>query len=144
MCWCTPSIRTPHCGRPECVSPAKSGSPREITSHKVNGCNGELTVMAIDEPGCGGANHAYEITGFANGICQLHFQNGPIKEAGVNGITHEVLLAILIDRMEGFQSGKFKCEENAVALEFLQGAQRVLKRRTEKRLSRGVEGTHTV
>lgn len=133
---------------------------REITTHKVNGCNEALRVECLDQPGSGGACHLYHITGFnsasnasdpwtaRHGEPAKHstilFQNGPIPEVGTNGVTHEVLLAILIDRLEGFQSGRFACEENAEALCNLRAAQDCLKSRTEKRLARGVEGTHTV
>jgi len=34
---------------------------REITTHKVNGCNEKLRVWASDEPGNGGAHHVYTI-----------------------------------------------------------------------------------
>jgi len=37
---------------------------RELTGHKVNPANDVLKVMVIDEPGAGGANHRYEISGF--------------------------------------------------------------------------------
>lgn len=131
---------------------------RELTSHRVNGCNVGLTITAMDEPGSGGANHYYIVHGFdgdknpsnktdpnyhmdAVGIL---FQNGPIKESGINGLTHEVLLAICADRLECFQSGKFACDDNQEALGFIKAAMAVLERRTEKRLARGVEGTHTV
>ncbi|VVQ17109.1 hypothetical protein PS914_05960 [Pseudomonas fluorescens] len=74
----------------------------------------------------------------------LVFQNGPISEVGVNGITHEALLAILIDRMEGFQSGPYASSDNAEALESMRTAQTALQRRTIERMNRGVEGTHKV
>ena len=70
------------------------------------------------------------------------FQNGPIPEFGVNGITHEALLAILIDRLEGFQAGPFANVYNGAALENLQFAQELLLSRTRERMARGVEGTH--
>lgn len=94
---------------------------RELTSHRVNPANDTLTVKVLDEPGAGGANHLYHISGFntmlnpsdpfvaAYGMPSQHstilFQNGPIAEVGVNGITHEALLAILIDRLTAFQVG---------------------------------------
>lgn len=132
---------------------------REITTHKVNGCNDALRVTVHDEPGCGGACHHYQITGYdpdtnpsdtdhafealPNGVVVL-FQNGPIKEVGTNGVTHETLLAILEDRLAGFQAGPYACAENAEALDHIRAAQSILKRRTEARLARGVEGTHKV
>lgn len=120
---------------------------REITSHKVNECNAAITLLALGEPGAGGANCQYAIE-YAGGKCpswktRLFFQNGPVAD-GVNGITHEVLLAILIDRLESFQRGPFACEANGIALTHLRDAAGVLKLRTEQRLARGVEGTHQV
>ena len=126
---------------------------RELTAHRVNGCNDTLRVEVRDEPGPGGAPHEYAIVnadpssesfGPDEVIVALKFQNGPIKEAGVNGITHETLFAVLEDRLAGFQSGKFVCDENAAALMHTRAAMAALKRRTEARLARGVEGTHTV
>jgi hypothetical protein len=123
---------------------------RELNSHKVNPANDKLTVAVLDEPGSGGACHVYEITGYLPpndafpGVTRLEFQNGPIAEAGVNGITHEALLAVLIDRLECFQKGRFANSYNQRALEHLVGAQESLKDRTRDRVARGVEGTHTV
>lgn len=122
-----------------------------ITEHEVNGVNSRLDVHTVDKPGPGGAYHWYSV-GIQdvlpignpyrdNGGVEIYFQNGPIKEAGVNGITHEVLLAIVADRLRAFQSGPYACWENAHALRNVEEALGVLKHRTEKRLARGVEGT---
>lgn len=128
--------------------------PRELTSHRVNGCNDALRIFVMDEPGHGGACHEYQIVNMeghkdgrmeADAVeCEVSFQNGPIAEVGTNGITHEALIAILIDRLEGFQSGPYACDDNRFALASLRNAQAMLKSRTEKRLARGVEGTHIV
>jgi hypothetical protein len=129
---------------------------REITSHKVNPVNDVIKVLVTDEPGAGGANHRYDVTGYdatdnksfafgarstSSGVTIL-FQNGPIGDAGVNGITQEVLLAIIIDRLESFQKGQFACRENAIALTHLETAKLWLFKRTLDRMARGVEGTH--
>lgn len=133
---------------------------RTIDDHKVNPANDILTITVTDEPGAGGANHAYEVRGFdlsknpsavdpeygtpasAEHRLAIYFQNGPINEAGVNGITQEVLLAIVIDRLKSFQAGKFSSRENALALTHIQEAQHWLLERTRQRMARGVEGTH--
>jgi hypothetical protein len=117
---------------------------RTLDDHKVNPANDLLTVTVLDEPGSGGANHAYDITGGEAVPTHIRFQNGPIAEVGVNGITHEALLAILCDRLKGFQSGPYANEDNQIALLSLQQAQNALQRRTRERMARGVEGTHTV
>jgi hypothetical protein len=72
----------------------------------------------------------------------IDFQNGPIAEAGVNGLTQEVLLAICADRLRSFQAGKFACRENALALTKIEEAQHWLHHRTKARMDRGLEGTH--
>lgn len=125
---------------------------REINDHKINPANDILTVVAADEPGSGGANHRYEITGFtgansSDSIGQhtmdvILFQKGPIGESGVNGLTHEILLAIVADRLRSFQKGPFASRENALALTKIEEAMMWLQRRTLDRMRRGVEGTH--
>lgn len=128
----------------------KAMSTRELTSHRVNQANNALQVLVLDDPAPSGANHHYCIKvphdaehGIPETRFDLIFQNGPIAE-GINGITHEVLLAILIDRLQGFEQGPFANPWNTAAIEHLQDAQKVLRIRTEQRQARGVEGTHTV
>lgn len=113
---------------------------RTITDHKVNGLNEALEITA-DEPGSGGASHEYVIGLPNHAPTALHFQNGPIQSPDDhNGITNEALLAVVIDRMRGFQSGQFKCRENAIALTHLEDALMWLQKRTRDRMARGVEG----
>lgn len=121
---------------------------RELTSHKVNPANDKLIVRSTDNPGPGGAHHSYVITiphdterDFGPVRYSLDFQNGAIEEVGVNGVTHEALLSILIDRLECFQNGPYKSPYNDRALAGLLAAQQALKERTEERMARGVEGT---
>jgi hypothetical protein len=131
---------------------------RIINDHVVNPANDKLQIAVTDEPGAGGANHRYEITGFETGTnpslapdgpepkskIVILFQNGTIPENGTNGITQETLLAIVADRLRSFQSGPFSCKENACALTKIEEAQHWLQQRTIARMRRGVEGTHTV
>lgn len=124
---------------------------RTIDEHKVNPANDKLTITVRDEPGAGGANHVYEVSGYSgpdipedSGYTVIRFQNGPIAEAGVNGLTQEVLLAIVADRLRSFQAGPYSCKENACALTKVEEAQHWLQSRTLARMRRGVEGTHTV
>lgn len=132
---------------------------RALHSH-VNGSSAALEVHVLDNPGPGGANHLYRITGYGaetnasygERVAEadttfetvLIFQNGPIKEVGLNGITHEALLAILIDRLHGFQNGPYANAYNAEALGALVTAQNALHRRTYDRRRQGVEGTMAV
>lgn len=120
---------------------------REIDDHKVNPANDKLIIEVLDEPGAGGANHVYQVRGYHNKDADetatvIRFQNGPINEAGVNGLTQEVLLSIVADRLRSFQAGPFSCRENALALTKIEEAQHWLQQRTLARMRRGVEGTH--
>ena len=119
---------------------------RELTEHKVNPANDTLSVLVLDDPGQGNACHKYQICHENLETVNIEFQNGPINEDGngVNGLTHEVLLAIVADRLRGFQSGPYSCKANACALTHIEEAQHWLQQRTLERMRRGVEGTHTI
>lgn len=127
---------------------------REINDHKINPANDTLKIEVMDEPGSGGANHRYQISGFNVGsnpsedekmpvnYVTILFQNGPIGEVGVNGVTQEALLAIVADRLRCFNKGPFASRENALALTKVEEAMHWLQQRTLERMRRGVEGTH--
>lgn len=131
------------CGKPTRRSTIRKDTMRDITTHKVNGLNEALAVTAMDEPGPGGASHLYMInaTMGSHVECTIRFQNGPIQERGINGVSGEAILAVLIDRYEDFQAGPYACQENADALTHLQAAMACLHSRTKARIERGVEGT---
>ena len=107
-------------------------------------------VMCTDKPGVGGACYEYQVEPSLplNGsddftpFVKVSFQNGPVKESGINGCHHEDLLAIVIDRLQHFQAGEYTCRENAIALTKIEEAMHWLNHRTNARKKRGVEGTH--
>jgi hypothetical protein len=130
---------------------------RKLTDHIVEGdsVNHQLVIEVLDKPGAGGANHRYMISGFDGTknpsvppeikryeACEILFQNGAIKEAGVNGVTQEALLAIIIDRLSAFTKGPYPSDETARALDHCHQALDALQARTKERMARGVEGTH--
>lgn len=146
---------------------------RLITDHKLNGLNDAIVIGAVDQPSDVGANHVYRIdlVGGAptpgGAELMIQFQNGPIGEVGFNGISNEALIAVVLDRLRGFQGenprpqekraltagefgaemareelwGKFKCRDNAIAITHLEEALMRLQKRTRDRMARGVEGT---
>jgi hypothetical protein len=75
-------------------------------------------------------------------LANIHFQEGPIKECGVNGVCNEDLIAMVICRLEHFQKSPYSCRENALAITKLEEALLWLRKRTIGRENRGVEGTH--
>lgn len=113
---------------------------RTLEDFKVNPANDTIVVTVTDQPGAGGANHKYEVRLPDGSITEINFQNGPINENGVNGLTQEVLLSICMDRLRSFQAGPFASRENALALTKLEEAQHWLLHRTRARMARGVEG----
>jgi hypothetical protein len=117
---------------------------RELNDHIINPANDALKILVLDEPGAGGANHQYLVAVPTGADYAIDFQNGPINEVGVNGLTHEVLLAIVMDRLRSFQRGPYACRENALALTKIEESMHWLQHRTLARMRRGVEGTHTV
>ena len=122
----------------------------EIGTHRFT------EVMVTDNPGEGGACHEYVIRpepinppddpsmATTTDFAQISFQNGPVKEKGINGCHQEDLLVIVIDRLQSFQAGKWACRENALALTKIQEAIHWLNHRTQDRVRRGVEGTNTL
>ena len=77
-------------------------------------------------------------------LAKIHFQEGPVKENGVNGVYNEDLLVMVIRRLQGFQESEYKCRENAMAITKLEEALLWLRKRTMGRENRGVEGTNAV
>jgi len=126
-----------------------NGRIRELTGHKVNGLNSKIDIGVLDPPGPGGASCRYVVfvpnDSFnqelnASLVQYLTFHSGPVEGGPQGPITHEVLLAILEDRLVGMQAGPFACDDNAEALDHLRCVIECLHRRTKKRIARGVEG----
>jgi hypothetical protein len=131
---------------------------REITQHRtgLDDLDAFIRVEPLDDDKPDGANNKYQVLLRVYNEWQpklrVDFQNGAYRPyhdpvAGVekpaipNGVTIEALLAICIDRLNGFQRGKFACRENAVAITHMETALLFLQKRTRDRVARGVEGT---
>ena len=104
-------------------------------------------VYACDEKGQGNANYHYSISSVKEPskiLGEIKFQNGPILEIGINGVMNEDLLAIVLDRLQCFNSSNYCCRENSCAITKIEEALMWLNERTKKRERRNVEGTHIV
>lgn len=120
---------------------------REITTHHGNPLNDNIIIVAADDRGAGGANCQYILTRpeyIEGDQChvvelELKFQSGNSQD-NINGISNESLLAVVEDRLSGFQSGHFACQENETALSYIQKAMTVLAGRVKSRKARGVSG----
>jgi hypothetical protein len=70
---------------------------------------------------------------------QTKFQEGPVKEVGVNGAQVDDVLAVCLEKIKGFNAN-FACTENTYAIQHIQEALFWLRERKENREKRGVEG----
>lgn len=77
-------------------------------------------------------------------LANIHFQGGAIKEAGVNGVANEDLIAMVLERLYFFDRSLFSCKENEKAIEKLEEALMWLRKRTDDRALRGVKGKNQV
>jgi hypothetical protein len=78
----------------------------------------------------------------------IQWQDGPLglglERKEPNGAFVEGVIQSAIGRLAFFQTSKFACRENALALTKLQEALHWLQHRTMDRQIRGIEGTHAV
>jgi hypothetical protein len=83
----------------------------------------------------------------ATGIV-IGWQNGPLGRGDgrlePNGAFVETVLKICVERLAFYQSTKFSCRENALAITKIEEAIHWLNHRTAERETRQVEGTHEV
>jgi hypothetical protein len=114
---------------------------RTITDHHDgHGLNESITIEA-DEPSNGGASHHYTLSTPNTLVGYVQFQQGPRDvEGSIPGVTEAVVLAILIDRLRGFQSGPYACRENAIIITKLEECLHWTKARADARAKRGVLG----
>lgn len=117
---------------------------RELTSHKGGLLNDGLRITTD------GSGEVY----FIVSIDHVDVDDGPEVDLmlefhtgnhadGITGISNEALLAIVEDRLAGFQAGPFACAWNATALEHVRLALVCMLGRTKDRQARGVEGQAT-
>lgn len=119
----------------------------ELFDHLDNSASSNFTkVFAVGAPDpVDGAHARYEIEWQQPDgqymVLVLGFQDGPVKEAGVNGVTEEALLNVLMHRLGAFQNSRYACRETACARTRVQEALMWLGQRTKARIIAGTEGT---
>lgn len=77
-------------------------------------------------------------------IAKIDFQEGPIKEAGINGVANEDLLLMVLTRLKSFQDTEWHSKENELAITKIEEAVMWLRKRTLEREARNVEGTSII
>lgn len=74
-------------------------------------------------------------------VTVVNFQEGPVKENGINGLHNEDLLLMVLTRLQSFQESPYACRENEKAIEKLEECVMWLRKRTLDREMRNVDGT---
>jgi hypothetical protein len=127
---------------------------RYVKEHQADDADNAILISVMDDPGPGGANHAYEFLGrtphgeymrvgrvdFLKSLPPRFVDGKEIPDPTVNGTTNEALLAVVADRLRAFQTGPYPCPDNDKALRNVEEALKALHKRTKDRRKRGVEG----
>jgi hypothetical protein len=122
---------------------------REIVTHRDGSpLNAALTLLACDEVNAEGAPYEYiycypQANIYVPGERMLlnyglRFQAGDPAD-GVNGTSTEVLLAIVLDRLQCVQAGPSPCPENGNAVQCVEQALEWLRLASEHRRERKEE-----
>lgn len=76
----------------------------------------------------------------------ISWQNGPLGRGNdrkePNGAFVETVIEAVKERLTFYQTTKFNCDENYMAIQYLEKALESLQSRTKRRENDGVEGTH--
>jgi hypothetical protein len=110
-----------------------------IDSHHVKGYAFNIDIKAVPVERYGIPTYTYSLVKEYIGkpgyqfIKDLNFQIGDPGVYGVNGVTNEALLAIMIHRLQGFQNNSStNCSENQEAINHMELAMEALYSRTHR------------
>ena len=110
-----------------------------IDTHHVEGYDYNINIKAVPVERYGLPSYTYQLTkdyadkSWYQYIKELSFQVGDPKVYGVNGVTNEALLAIMIHRLQGFQNNSStNCSENQEAINHMELAMEALYSRTHR------------
>lgn len=126
---------------PDVIRTSDDRMVTQITrTREINMLAGHYSDQWLDENG----NPAGGVS-CGKGFC-ISWQNGPLGRGAdrkePNGAFVETIIDAAKRRIEFYQSSKFACEENILALHYLNLALVALDKRTKERECREVEGTH--
>ena len=110
-----------------------------IDSHHVKGYAFNIDIKAVPVERYGIPTYTYNLVKEHDGkpgyqfIKDFNFQIGDPRVYGVNGVTNEALLAIMIHRLQGFQNNSStNCSENQEAINHMELAMEALYSRTHR------------
>lgn len=128
--------------------PVSNSGAGDVSGPVIHSDHNGLEVMAVVGVEVDGEVHktipgqSYLVTG-GQVADQITFHTGPVPQKGVNGLSNEALLTILIHRTTTLNR-MYPCEENEVAIQHMTLALTSFEDRTKKRIARGVEGQAVV
>jgi hypothetical protein len=106
---------------------------QQVTDHQpgTGSLNDRITVL---NDGAVYRVRAEVDAGLQSHLATIQFYRGGVGDgaADVLGVTNEVLIAILLHRLRGFQAGPHRCEENATALGHLGIVLKMLRMREDR------------
>ena len=118
-------------------------TPDETTSPEliVASPEPEFSIRkSAPNPDIGPESQVYSVWCGDKVICALAFQHGASGEHGVNGVSTEAVLAIVLDRLMTLQEGRFPALDNVIAIRAVKEALYALQKRKRERAERGVLG----
>ena len=129
--------RAPTLPVPEQLTPGE-----ERVTNKLQDGTVVAKIRCVEVQGCG--TYKYYALRHADGYteAELEFQSQDPKY-GLNGWTNEALMAVLIDRLVGYQNGPTPNQFNDVAIQGLLQAQQAMANRVADREARGVRNQFT-
>ena len=120
--------------------------PNNIDFHYCEGPNSLVRIEVVDDPTKEGVNSKYQCYTKQHGNWQksggeIKLQKGPVTEPGLNGITNEALLCIVLHRLQA-QNKACGSRETSLALTKLEEAMMWLHAREKDRMKRGVKDSY--
>jgi hypothetical protein len=97
-----------------------------------------------DESNYGTKHHFRVISDDEKTLCEINYQEGPVKEQGVNGVQDDHLLLIVRERLLYLNKSKWANRESAMALTKVEEAIMWLNKRTANRTMLKKEGTSLI
>lgn len=123
---------------------------RKISIHQGDLLNDQIILETYDDDKPDLANSKFQFHIKSGTNWEVHgqpvkFHSGPLGlvdevEYHINGLSNEVFLAIVLDRLQSWQKGKYACKENEVASQKILEALFWLKHHNQELIQRGTFG----
>ena len=118
--------------------PRNQMKPIEQRHHDGHGLNDRVTIES-DVKGAGGASHEYLFKFDGAHVAHVCFQHGaPDAKGSMPGVLDEAIVAMLLDRYDGFLAGEFACDETQQVHDKLVAVLGIMRKCADDRAARRV------